>query len=85
MTDKNRQKDNRYMPHVGRARGLITVGEQTRWQEKMQLRRRGIWSPATPVVSYGRAKTLALLREASSRNAVWTHNHVTYQRRGRGL
>ena len=52
----------------------------------MWLRRGGIWfsSPGTPIISHGRAATLALLCKAATRNAVWAPNPVSHQRRGRG-
>ena len=85
MMDKDGQGDNRYLPQMGRARELIAVWEQTRWQKEMQQRRRGIWSPTNPIVGHGRAETLVLLREAANRNAVWPPNPIPCQRRGRGL
>ena len=52
---------------------------------EMQLRRGGIWSPVTPIISCGRAETLALLCEAATKNAVQAPNPVPHQRRERGL
>ena len=48
------------------------------------VEKRGYLVPCHPIISYGRAETLALLCEAANRNAVWAPNSIPLPRRGRG-
>ena len=50
----------------------------------MRLKRGGIWSPVSVTPGHGSAATIALLCEATMRNAVRAPNSISHQRRGRG-
>ena len=86
MFDNNIHENNRHLPHVGRARGLIAVWQQTRLEAWSQIStKKGRYLVPIPVTpGCGRAVTLALLCEAATRNAARAPNPIPHQRRGRG-
>ena len=90
MTDQDqtrqRQESIRPLATVGRARGFITVWQQTRRGEKMRLRRGGMWTPMSQTPGWGRVATLAWLCKEANHNAARAPGPVPpqQQRRGRG-
>ena len=58
------------MRSLGRARGLITVWELMREEERERLRRGGIWTPMIRVLGQGRVATLALPHEMAAQNVL---------------
>ena len=67
---RQRQESIRPLPSVGRARGLITIWEQTRREEEMRLRRGGIWTPMSETAGQGTVATSAWLCKEPTCNAV---------------
>ena len=75
-----------YLPHMGRARGLIDTLERVRHQERVRQQGRNLRPLSTPIVGHGRAEARALLLETITRNPTQAPNAVTCQtERGKGL
>ena len=71
------------MRPMGRARGLIEVWEQVQMEQRIRLRRGGIWIPMIRVSGWGRVATLALFHELATQTP--GPRQQTRRGMGRGL